>query len=70
MINYDDITKENKTDHNSKRPEIPEHPYRISIIGGSGSSEKNSFLNLVSHQPDIDFFIYILKTHRKQNTNF
>ena len=32
MINFDDHTNENKTEHNSKWPYIPDHPYRILII--------------------------------------
>ena len=39
MINFDDITNENKIEHNSKWPYIPEHPYRMLIIGGSGSGK-------------------------------
>ena len=37
MINFDDCTKENKTEHNLKWLYIPCHPYRILTIGGSGS---------------------------------
>ena len=29
MINFDDYTIENKTEHNPKLPCIPDHPYRI-----------------------------------------
>ena len=36
MINFDDYTNENKTEHNSKWSHIADHPYRILIIGGSG----------------------------------
>ena len=37
------------------RPYIPNHPYRILIIGGSGSGKTNVFLNLIKYQrPDID----------------
>ena len=35
MINFDNYVNENKTKHNKKY--IPDHPYRILIIGGSGS---------------------------------
>ena len=35
-------------------PKIPDHPYQILIIGGSGSGKKNTLLNLISNQPDID----------------
>ena len=36
-----------------KRPQIPDHPYRILIIGGSGSGKTNSLFNLIN-EPDID----------------
>ena len=35
-------------------PYIPNHPYRILIIGGSGSGKANVLLNLIENQPDID----------------
>ena len=33
MINFDNYANENKTKHNTDRPYIPDHPYRILIIG-------------------------------------
>ena len=59
MINSDDyINKKNrvalKTIHNKNWPYIPDHPYRILIIGGSGSGKTNLLLNLIEKQPDID----------------
>ena len=33
---------------------IPDHPYRILIIGGSGSGKTNTLLNLINDQRDID----------------
>ena len=54
MINFDDYTNENKTKHNLKWPYIEDHPYRILIIGGSGSGKTNALLNLINNQPDID----------------
>ena len=54
MINFNNYTNENKTKHNSNWPYIPDHPYRILIVGGSGSGKTNALLNLISHQPDID----------------
>ena len=54
MINFDDYTNENIIEHNSKWPYIPDHPYRIPIIGVSGSGKTNGLLNLINKQPDID----------------
>ena len=54
MINLDKYENENKRKHNSRWPYIPDHPYRILIIGGSGSGKRNALLNLINNQPDID----------------
>ena len=39
MINFDDYTNENKTEHNLKLPYIPGYPYKMLIIGGFGSEK-------------------------------
>ena len=54
MINFDDVVKENMKEHNQNWPQSPDHPYRILIIGGSGSGKSNSLFNLTNQQPDID----------------
>ena len=54
MINFDDYVNENKTEHNKNWPYTPDHPYRILIIGGSGSGKANVLLNLIENQRDID----------------
>ena len=54
MINFDDYTNENKSEHNSKWLYIPDHPYRILIMGGSGSGKTNTLLNLINNRLDID----------------
>ena len=60
MINFDNVANENKTGHNSKWPYIPDHSYRRLIIGGSGSGKRNSLLNLINNQQNIDnIYIYI-----------
>ena len=46
-------TKQN----NLKWPYIPDHAYRILIIGGSGCGKTNALLNSINNQPDI-FKIY------------
>ena len=54
MITFDDYANENKSEHNLKWPYIPDHPYRILIIGGSCSGKKNGLLNLINNLPDTD----------------
>ena len=54
MINFADVTKENIKEYNSNLKQIPDHPYRILIIVGSGSGKTNSLFNLINQQPDID----------------
>ena len=50
MINFDEYKKE----HNPNWQYIPNHPYRILIIGGSGTGKANALLNLINNQLDID----------------
>ena len=51
MINFDDYTNENKTQHNLKWPYIPDHPYRILIIGSSGPEKTNKCVIEFNKQP-------------------
>ena len=53
MINLDDIRNKNNKEHNEKWPYIPDYPYRILTIGGSGSGKTNILLNLINEQDDI-----------------
>ena len=69
MINFDNYANENKTKHNQDWPHIPDHPYRILIIEGSGSGKTNALLNLINSQPDIKYS-YMLKIYMKLNINF
>ena len=62
MINLDNIINDNNNNHNEKWPHIPHHPYRILIIGGSGSGKTNTLLNLINEQRDIDK-IYLYAKH-------
>ena len=55
MINLDSITNNKKL--SEKWPHIPDHPYRILIIGGSGSGKTNTLLNLINEQNDIEMII-------------
>ena len=54
MINFYDVVKENTKEHNPNWSQISYHPYRILIIGGSGSGKTNSLFNLINEEPDID----------------
>ena len=50
MIILVSITNENNKKYNGKWPYIPDHPYRILIIGGSGSRISETLLNLIKEQ--------------------
>ena len=54
MINFDEYTNENKRKHDPNWPHIPDHLYRVLIIGGSGSGKTNTLLNLINNQANID----------------
>ena len=58
MKNYDQSVEIN---HNPNWPYIFDHPYRVSIIGGSGLGKTNALLNLIKPQrPDIDkIYLYV-----------
>ena len=43
MNNFDDYTNENKIEHSSKCPYIPDHSCRLIIVGGSGSGKTNHY---------------------------
>ena len=55
LINFDDVTQENIKEHNPHWPQIPDHPYRILITGGSGSGKRSSLFKLISHQKVTKF---------------
>ena len=44
MINLDNIVNNNNKGHNKNSSYIPDHPYRILIIGVSGSRKKTRWL--------------------------
>ena len=39
MVNFDDYISENKTEHNKNWPYVPDHSYKILIVGGSGKTK-------------------------------
>ena len=66
MINFDDYVNENRTEYNKNWPYIPDYPYRILIIGGSGSGKTNLLLNLIENSPDIDkIYLYVKNPFEK-----
>ena len=59
MKKYDQLVEIN---HTPNGLDIPDHPYKILIIGGSGSRKTNVFLNLIKHQrTDIDRIYLFVK---------
>ena len=54
ITKLDNITNGNNKEQNEKWSCIPDHPYRILIIGGSGSRKTNTLLNLIKKEDDID----------------
>ena len=54
MINFHNYVGENKTEHNKNWPYAPDQPYRISIVGGSGSGKPDVLLNVIDNKADID----------------
>ena len=70
MTNFDDVINQNIKEHNPNWPEIPDHPYRILINGGSGSGKTNSLFDLISQQLDTyKIYLYAIDPY-EANINF
>ena len=68
MFNFDYITKEDIKEPNPNWPEIPDHSYRILIVGDSGSGKTNALLNLIHNEPDIDkIYLYAKDLYEVKN---
>ena len=68
MFNFDYITKEDIKEPNPNWPEIPDHSYRVLIVGGSGSGKTNALLNLIHNEPDIDkIYLYAKDLYEVKN---
>ena len=52
---------ENNEDHNKKWQHILDHPYRMFLIGSSGSRKTNALLNLINEKDNdnLTFKIYV-----------
>ena len=67
MKNYDESVK---ITHNLNWPYIPDHPYRILIIGGWRSGKTNVLLNLKKTNDQILItFTYRSKMYSNQSIN-
>ena len=53
IINFDNVTNENKIANNPDRSYIADHLMQNTNNWGSGSRKTNYLLNLTNHQPDI-----------------
>ena len=62
MFNLDDITNENNEEYYVKWQYIPDHPFRMLVIGSSGSEKTNALLNLIREQDNDSFMDKIYKT--------
>ena len=69
MINFDEYTNKNKKEHYLNWPYIPDRPYRILIIGGSGTGKTNALLNLIKISKTLIKYICMQKTLMKININ-
>ena len=65
MFDLDVVTNENNAEHNSKWLYNPDDPYRLLIIGGSGSRKTNALLNLIREQ-DSDVLIDKIYLYAKE----
>ena len=61
MFDFNYITNEDIKEHNPNWSEIPDHLYRILIVGGSESEKPNALLKLINQELDI--------VHMTQNIN-
>ena len=64
------LQRKTKKKHNKKWPFIPDHPYRILVIGGFGSRKTNALLNLINEQDDIDKIYLYAKDLSEPKYNF
>ena len=68
MTNHDESVEIN---HNPYWSYIPDHPYRILIIWGPGSSKNKMLLKMIKHQRPYIVKKYLLsKIHSNQSLNY
>ena len=64
MFQLDDITNENNEGYNKRWPYIPDHLYRMLIIGACVTEKTNVLLNLIKEQ-DSDELIHKIYLYAK-----
>ena len=64
MFNFDYITVADIKEHNPNQPDIPDHPYKILIVGESGL-EKQMHLNLINYERDFVKILLFAKDGNK-----
>ena len=55
MINLEDVTTGNIKKYNQNWAQISGIPYRILMIGGSGSGKTNALIDLIKKQDDVNY---------------
>jgi len=61
IINFDNITElnENKETHEQRSKFMPKHPFRLLMVGGSGSGKTNVLINMLVRYLNYDkIYIY------------
>ena len=64
MFNFHYITVADIKEHNPNQPDIPDHPYKIWIVGESGL-EKQMHLNLINYERDFVKILLFAKDGNK-----
>ena len=54
MINFRELTGQNRQGHNVDRLQTSHHSYRILIVGGFGLGKTNALLRLINYQSSFD----------------
>jgi len=59
IVNFDDICTDKNDRKKKKCIHMPNHPFRMLMIGGSGSGKTNILMNMIVRYLDFDkIFIY------------
>ena len=69
MFNLNTITNEKNKDHNKKWPYIPDHPYKMLIIGSSGSGALDDDLidNIYFYAKDLSEPKYLFLIEKRED---